>query len=109
MTDKTPTEKRETVFISKATPQFVDFKMPTRPAPDWIFDPGQFVGHLRMHWIGRHIPRADAEWIAQWLGQLSSGQIHDAFRAAGYSPEEVDGFANVVERRIAELTDLPRS
>jgi len=96
-------------FISKTAPEFVDFNMPTRPALDWIFDPGQYFVHLRMHWIGRHIPRADVEWIAQWLAQLSSGQIRDAFRAAGYSPEEVDGFANVVEKRIDELTDLPRS
>jgi hypothetical protein len=37
---------------------------------------------------------------------LSPDQVRDAFRAAGYSPEEVDGFTAVVEQRIGELTEL---
>jgi hypothetical protein len=59
-----------------------------------------------MRWIGRHIPRSDAEWIAGLLAQLSSDQIRDAFRAAGYTPDQVNAFATVVEERIAELKKL---
>lgn len=40
------------------------------------------------------------------LAQLSPEQIRDAFRPAGYSPEQVQGFAAVVEERIAELNKL---
>jgi len=59
-----------------------------------------------LEWIGRHIPRADAKWIGSELAKLSPQQIRDAFRAGGYSPEEVEGFARVVESRIAELNQL---
>ena len=38
--------------------------------------------------------------------QLSENQIRDCFRAAGYSPEEVDGYTKVVQERIAELNAL---
>jgi hypothetical protein len=40
------------------------------------------------------------------LARLSSDQIHDAFRAAGYSPQEVEAFSRIVEHRIAELNEL---
>jgi hypothetical protein len=44
--------------------------------------------------------------MGQLLARLSPKQIRDAFRAAGYSPEETDAFAAVMERRIAQLTRL---
>ena len=52
------------------------------------------------------MPRADAKWMGQLLSQLSPDQIRDAFRAAAYSPQEVDGSAKVIESRIAELNKL---
>src|SRR5262249_2242976 len=90
-------------FISKITPDYVDFNVPTRAAIIHIFDPGSYLQRLRLRWIGKHIPREDIRWIDQYLAQLSDQQIRDAFRAAGYSPEEVEGFSHVVESRIAEL------
>jgi hypothetical protein len=33
-------------------------------------------------------------------------QIRDAFRAAGYQPNDVDGFTKLVEKRIAVLNQL---
>ena len=62
--------------------------------------------HLRLHWIGQHIPRSDAKWVGQLLAQLSANQIRDAFRAAGYSPQEVDAFKSSVRERIAQLNKL---
>jgi len=59
-----------------------------------------------MHWVGKHVPRADAKWVGSLLAQLSPEQIRDAFRAAGYSPEQVEAYANAVEARIAQLTKL---
>jgi hypothetical protein len=56
--------------------------------------------------VGRHIPVADAKWIGDLLAQLSPQQIRDAFRAAGFSPEEVEGFSSVVQQRILELKAL---
>jgi hypothetical protein len=40
------------------------------------------------------------------LARLSPQQIRDAFRAAGYSTDEVEQLGKVVERRIGELEKL---
>jgi hypothetical protein len=44
--------------------------------------------------------------MGQILAQLSPGQIRDAFRAAGYSSQEIEGFASVIQNRIAQLNKL---
>ena len=44
--------------------------------------------------------------VAARLAELSPAQIRDAFRAAGYSPEQVEAYASTVEARIAELQQL---
>jgi len=94
-------------FISKVTERYVDFNFPTRPAAIFIFTPREFFSRVGLRWIGKNIPIKDAQWMGQLLAQLSPEQIHDAFRAAGYSPEEVEGFSKVVEGRIAQLNKLP--
>jgi hypothetical protein len=93
-------------FVSKVTPNYVDFSVPGRPALVSLFNPREFFSRLRLCWIGKHIPRADVRWLGKLLVQLSPQQIHDAFQAAGYSPQEVEGFSRVVENRIAELNEL---
>ncbi len=93
-------------FISKVTPEYVDFAAPSHPALIYIFTPKEFITRMDMRWIGRRIPRTDAKWMGSLLAQLSPDQIRDAFRAAGYSPAQVDGFSAVVEQRIAQLNKL---
>jgi hypothetical protein len=44
--------------------------------------------------------------MGQLLARLSKQQIQDAFRAAGYSPQDVDAFTGVLQSRIAALTNL---
>ena len=83
-------------FISKVHPEFVDFNVPTRPALIYFFHLPGLIHRLRMRWIGRHIPREDAKWMGDLLSHLSPEQIQDAFRSAGYSPQEVDGFSKIV-------------
>lgn len=97
---------RRSKFLSKVTPYYVDFHVPARPALVYLVNPREFFSRLQLRWIGRHIPRADARWIGQLLVRLSPDQIRDAFRTAGYSSPEVEGFATVVEDRIAELSEL---
>ena len=92
-------------FIRKVGSEYVDFNVPTRPSLIYLFTPKEFVDRMDLRWIGKHIPRSDAKWIGGLLAQLSPGQIRDAFRAAGYSPDQVDGFSRVVEQRIVESTD----
>ena len=40
------------------------------------------------------------------MARLSRAQICDAFRAAGYSPVEIDAFSSLLQERISLLTDL---
>lgn len=93
-------------FISKVSPEFVDFNVPTRPALIYFFHLSGLIQRLRMRWIGRHIPREDARWMGDLLSRLSPDQIQDAFRSAGFSPQEVEGFSKILQERIAELTKL---
>jgi len=93
-------------FISKVAPEYVDFSAPARDSIIRIFDFPAYIKRLRLRWIGKRIPLADVRWVDRLLAQLSPDQIRDAFRAAGYTPEQVELFANVVQRRIAELGKL---
>jgi hypothetical protein len=65
-----------------------------------------FISQRRQRWIGQKIPRSDVKWIASLLSQLSPDQIRDAFRAGGYSPEQVEAYAAAMQARIAELAPL---
>jgi hypothetical protein len=93
-------------FIVRKTAETVDFATPGRPAWITLVNPPQYVRRVRLEWIGRNIPRADAKWVGTLLARLSPAQLRDAFRAAGYSPDDVARFAQVLERRIAELNAL---
>jgi hypothetical protein len=97
---------RHAKFISKVTSHYVDFNFPTHPPLLYVFNLPFFIGKVRTRWIGKHIPREDVRWIGSLLSQLSAEQIHDAFRAAGYSPSQTDAYADAVARRIAELAKL---
>jgi hypothetical protein len=97
---------RTSKFLGKVTPEYVNFAAPSRPLAADIFDPHDFFMRMHMRWIGRNIPRDDVRWIAQILAQLSPEQIRDAFRAGGYTPDEVEGFSKVVEGRSAQLNKL---
>jgi hypothetical protein len=93
-------------FIVRVKPESVDFGTPTAPIAFRIFTPEDYMDHARMGWIGRRIPKDDVKWIGGILARLSPSQIGDAFRAAGFTDREVDGFARVFGERIAELNRL---
>ena len=93
-------------FITKTTPEYVDFATPSLPSLPYVFNPFQYTRRARLRWIGRHVNRADAKWMGGLLAQLSEAQIQDAFRAAGYSPDELTLFTRVVQDRIAKLNAL---
>lgn len=48
----------------------------------------------------------DARWIASLLSQLSDQQLRDAFRAANFSPSQVNLLASEVRERTNELVSL---
>jgi hypothetical protein len=93
-------------FITRVGLGYINFKTPSRPALIHVFDLPAYVRRVRLESIGKHIPLADARWVGQMLAHLSPRQIEAAFRAAGYSPEDVTAFAGAVETRIAALNEL---
>lgn len=93
-------------FIRKITPQYVDFRVPSRPALIYILTIKGFFRRLPLDSIGKHVPREDARWMGHVLAGLSAEQIHDAFRAAGYTPAQIDAYSKVVQSRIDELNRL---
>jgi hypothetical protein len=64
---------------------------------------------LKLHYSGkmgrsmRTVPVEHAKWFAGVVGQLSDEQLRDAFRAAGATDEEVNGFAARLRQKINEL------
>ena len=93
-------------FIEEITPAHVDFVMQSRPFFPSVFNLSNYRARTRMESIVKHIPIAHARWIGTRLGQLSPEQIRDCFRAAGFSPDDVEAYAQVVMRRIAALEKL---
>jgi hypothetical protein len=71
-----------------------------------LFNEPHFFSELHNHSIGKHIPRSDAKWIGSLLAQLTHEQIREAFRAGGYSSDDIEAYAVIVEKRIAELAAL---
>ena len=71
-------------------------------------------GRLNFHYsvkrsnLFKDITVGDAQWISAWLSRLSDRQIQDAFRAANYSPDEVQMLASGLRERINELVELPK-
>jgi hypothetical protein len=100
------TSYRSSTFIRRTDPEVVDFETPRRAPILFLVNPHVFFSRLKLRWVGRDIPRADARWTGELLARLSASQIRDAFRAAGYSPEDVEGFAQVLTARIEALNGL---
>lgn len=93
-------------FVDEADFETFDLKIKSRPFFLLAIDPYHYNKLTSREKVGRNIPRVHAKWLAGLLQRLSIEQLRDCFRAAGYSPTEVDGFANAVHRRIADLNRL---
>jgi hypothetical protein len=66
-------------------------------------------GRVKFHFNGKNhreldrITLEDARWLADRLTRLTDRQIREAFRAANYSPAEIDLLTRAVKDRIAQL------
>lgn len=96
----------ESKFVKRVKPGYVDFVMHSRPFFLTIVNFPYYRMRTRMERVAKHIPIEDARWIGNLLGQLSAEQIRDCFRAGGFSPEEVEGYAGIVMQRIETLKKL---
>jgi hypothetical protein len=93
-------------FIQKASADYIDFTMHSRPLFIAAVDAPNYEERSRMEKVTQHVPRADAKWLGQRLAQLSDEQIRDCFRSAGYMSQEIDEYTKVVKERIADLNAL---
>ncbi|MCU1338411.1 MAG: hypothetical protein JWO19_3992 [Bryobacterales bacterium] len=101
-----PGDYSDSKFIQKVTPEHVDFFLSSRPFVLSVFNVRYYATRTHMQDIVKDIPIADAKWLGKLLEPLSDEQIRDCFRAAGYSPEEVEGNAAMVKERIRDLNRL---
>jgi hypothetical protein len=93
-------------FITKVTSEHVSFCSPHLPPLFTALAVPYFIGRARMLSIGRNIPREDVQWIAGLLAQVRPWQIRRALESAGYSPREAEKLEIVIDRRIAQLSEL---
>ncbi len=95
------------IHFGKSTPVGRGLRdAPRIPASSFSSTPPEYFRRMHEEWIGRHVPRADVQWIAGILARLSDQQIREAFRAGGFSSDEIDGMTAVMEQRIAALKDI---
>jgi len=94
-------------LIRQTAADSVTFEMRTKgPFFERPFKRDYFRMYTCAEQVAANIPIADARWLGQQLSRLTPQQIRDIFRASGYSPEEVEGYAKAVEARIAQLRAL---
>ena len=86
---------------------------PTQYVADTKFVKGVDKGKVVFDYHGKNqhllddITVAQAKWIGGILSQLSDQQISEAFRAANYTPEQIQSLTRTVRARINELVNLP--
>jgi len=56
----------------------------------------------------RPVPQDRAGWFVGVIGKLSVNQIKDAFRGAGVTQDETEGFSGQIRKRINELQAAAR-
>jgi len=66
-----------------------------------------FAFHATRDQMLENVTVSNAKWIANILSQLSDQQVSDAFRAGGYTPEEIQLLAQAFRARVNELANLP--
>jgi hypothetical protein len=101
-----PGDYSDSKFIQKVTADHVDFFLSSRPFFLAAVDVPNYARRTHMQDVAKGIPLADAKWLGQLLQPLSDEQIRDCFRAAGYSPEDVEANAAMVKERIRDLNSL---
>ncbi len=101
-----PKDYDESKFIAKVMPDAIDFVLHSRPHFLGVVDVANYRERTKMEQITKDVPRADVKWLARRLSQLTSAQIRDGFRAAGFTGTDLETFSRVMQRRIAELGAL---
>lgn len=71
-----------------------------------IFKPSYRSSQAQKERVMKNISVENARWIGSLLAELSDEQLRDAFRAAGYDQQTMNGFVVVIRERINQLNNL---
>lgn len=71
-----------------------------------LFKPSYRSSQERKERVMQNISVENARWIGSLLSDLSDEQLRDAFRAANYDKQTMDGFVAVIRDRINQLNKL---
>ena len=98
-----------TKFVVEVEDGRVEFDYNTRPTKFGtlsVLYPPYYRGEVKKEKDMRGIPVEHARWIGSMLSRLSNDQLRDAFRAAGYDQETMEGYVRALRKRITELTRI---
>jgi len=71
-----------------------------------IFKPSYRSSQAKKERAMRNITVENAVWIGGLLSKLSDDQLRDAFRAANYETQTMEGFIQTLRERINQLNRL---
>jgi hypothetical protein len=71
-----------------------------------IFKPSYRKSQEQKERVMKNITVENAKWIGSLLAGLTDEQLRDAFRAAGYDQQTMNGFVAVIRERINQLNKL---
>ena len=71
-----------------------------------IFKPSYRSSQEKKERVMQNISVENARWIGSLLNEVSDEQLRDAFRAAKYDQQTMDGFVAVIRDRINQLNKL---
>ena len=74
-----------------------------------IFKPSYRSSQERKERVMQNISVENARWIGSLLAQLSDEQLRDAFRAANYDEQTMNGFVAAIRDRVNQLNKLSES
>lgn len=101
---------RSSKFILGVENGFVKFDYDTTPKKMGmfasLFKPSYKSSQERKERVMQDIAVENARWIGSLLSELSDEQLRDAFRAANYDQQTMDGFVSAIRDRINQLNKL---
>src|SRR5918999_3501848 len=74
-----------------------------------IFKPSYRSSQERKERVMQNITVENARWIGSLLAELSDEQLRDAFRAANYDEQTMNGFVAVIRDRVNQLNSVNQS
>jgi hypothetical protein len=98
-----------TRFVMGVEDGAVEFDYDTRPSKLGhlsVLYPPYYRSQVKKEKAMRGIPVAHARWVGSLLSQLTDDQLRDAFRAAQYNNETMEGYVLALRERINQLTQL---